>query len=298
MLWFLLRVCECLLNSSPIRMLYVQILLIALRPFLVSAIAWNGPAPTIWEPFPEQLSPVETAAPELRKRDVPPSSVCGYFPIYNETLTCAATNYCGFNTAHSSFGCCNTYTYGTNDLYSLFGCFEPTTCYETSPTGPTDTSALYWCVQTPPLPTSQQDIPNIFHSSKATASKCISYELSVPGQVYYALGCSNVNGLFQLQTTPEVQNTAIPTIAASSSGTAQGLGSVGPQQSQSSSSGDGGGNGVVISSMIPPTQTQKSVGSQSTATVPPLSTSKAAAGGLSVPKWGINVAIGVLGVFL
>jgi len=65
-------------------MLYLGILLIALRPLLASAIAWNAPAHTISDLFPEQFSAVETAAPELLKRDVLPSSVCGYFPTYSK----------------------------------------------------------------------------------------------------------------------------------------------------------------------------------------------------------------------
>jgi hypothetical protein len=65
-------------------MLYLGIILVALRPLLASAIAWDAPAHTISELFPEQFSAVETAAPELLKRDVPPSSVCGYFPAYSK----------------------------------------------------------------------------------------------------------------------------------------------------------------------------------------------------------------------
>jgi len=57
-------------------MLYLGILLVALWPFLASATAWNGPAATIWESFPEEFSAVETTALELLKRGVPPPSVC------------------------------------------------------------------------------------------------------------------------------------------------------------------------------------------------------------------------------
>jgi len=133
----------------------------------------------------------------------------------------------------------------------------------------------------------------------------MSFELSVPGQAYYRLGCSNANGLIQLQTTPVAQTTRAPTATGSTSGTPEGTGKSISQQSQSQSQSSnlgGNGNGIasggVVSSLIPPTQTQKTAGSVSTINGFSLSSSTAAAGGSNAPGWRVNVAIGVLGVLL
>jgi hypothetical protein len=130
----------------------------------------------------------------------------------------------------------------------------------------------------------------------------MSFELSIPGQVYYALGCSNVHSLFQIQPTPVAQTTGAPTAIVSTSGTPEGIGNPISQSSSLSGNGNGNANGIgsggVVSSLIPPTQTQKTAGSVSTINGASPSSSRAAAGGLVAPGWGVNIAIGVLGVLL
>jgi len=134
----------------------------------------------------------------------------------------------------------------------------------------------------------------------------MSFELSIPGQVYYALGCSNVDGLFQIQPTSVARATGVPTAIASASGTPEGIGKPISQSSSLSGNGNGNGNGDgigigsggVVSSFIPPTQTQKTAGSVSTINGVSPSSSRAAARGLVAPGWGVNIAIRVLGVLL
>jgi hypothetical protein len=132
----------------------------------------------------------------------------------------------------------------------------------------------------------------------------MSFELSIPGQVYYALGCSNVDGLFQIQPTSVARATGVPTAIASTSGTPEGIGKPISQSSSLSGNGNGNGDGIgigsggVVSSFIPPTQTQKTAGSVSTINGVSPSSSRAAAGGLVALGWGVNIAIRVLGVLL